>query len=80
MEDKLKLQATIKVMKVLEDSRTNTQLLEYSRAAPTHFFPIFFFFVKAPNVDILFSSNHNIHKSSCGLCFWASDPSINRFY
>ena len=25
-------------------------------------------------VDILFSSNHNIHKSSCSLCFWASDP------
>ena len=35
-----------------------------------------------PNVntlDILFSSNHNIHKSSCGLCFWASDPLIKRF-
>ena len=25
-------------------------------------------------LDILFSSNHNIHKSSHGLCFWASDP------
>ena len=24
-------------------------------------------------LDIFFSSNHNIHKSSCGLCFWASD-------
>ena len=23
-----------------------------------------------------FSSNHNIHKSSCGLCFWSPDPSI----
>ena len=31
-------------------------------------------------LDILFSSNHNIHKSSCGLCFWASDPLIDRFY
>ena len=31
-------------------------------------------------LDILFSSNHNIHKSSCGLCFWASDPFIYRFY
>ena len=30
-------------------------------------------------LDILFSSNHNIHKSSCGLCFWASDPLIHRF-
>ena len=28
----------------------------------------------------IFSSNHNIHKSLCGLCFWASDPWINRFY
>ena len=25
------------------------------------------------SLDILFSSNHNIHKSSYGLCFWASD-------
>ena len=24
-----------------------------------------------------FSSNHNIHKSSCGLCFWALDPLID---
>ena len=31
-------------------------------------------------LDILFSSNHNIHKSSCGLYFWSSDPLINRFY
>ena len=29
---------------------------------------------------ILFSSNHNIHKSSYGLYFWASDPLIERFY
>ena len=27
-----------------------------------------------PSLDILFSLNHNIHKSSCGFCFWASDP------
>ena len=26
-----------------------------------------------------FSSNHNIHKSLCGLCFWSPDPLINRF-
>ena len=32
-----------------------------------------------PIVDILFSSNHNIHKSSHGLCFLASDPLIERF-
>ena len=30
---------------------------------------------------VLFSSNHNIHKSSCHLCFfWATDPLIDRFY
>ena len=29
-------------------------------------------------LDILFSSNHNIHKSSCRICFWASDPHIER--
>ena len=27
-----------------------------------------------------FLSNYNIHKSSRGLCFWASDPLIDRFY
>ena len=26
------------------------------------------------------SSNYNIHKSSCGLCFLVSDPLIDRFY
>ena len=31
-------------------------------------------------LDILFSSNRNIHKSSCGLCFCASDLLIDRFY
>ena len=31
-------------------------------------------------LDILFLSNHNIHKSSCRLCFWASNPLIDRFY
>ena len=30
-------------------------------------------------IDILFPSNHNIHKSSYSLCFWASDPLIERF-
>ena len=29
-------------------------------------------------LDILFSSNHNIQKSLCGLC-WASDPLIERY-
>ena len=27
-----------------------------------------------------FSSNHNIPKSFIGLCFWASNPLIYRFY
>ena len=27
-----------------------------------------------------FSSNHSIHKSSCGICYWDSDPLIDRFY
>ena len=26
-----------------------------------------------------FSSDHNVHKSSCGLYFWAPDPLIDRF-
>ena len=30
-------------------------------------------------LDILFSSNHNIHKSLSGRSFWASDPLIDRF-
>ena len=35
--------------------------------------------IETRKLDILFSSNHNIHKSSSGLCFWASDPLIERF-
>ena len=31
-------------------------------------------------LDVLFSSNYNIQKSLCGLCFWASDFLIDRFY
>ena len=27
-----------------------------------------------------FLSNHNIHKSSCGLCFWALHPLIEIFF
>ena len=30
-------------------------------------------------LDILFLSNHNIHKSSAGHCLWSSDPLIERF-
>ena len=33
-----------------------------------------------PALDILFSSNQNIHKSLHGLCFRASDPLIDKFY
>ena len=35
--------------------------------------------LKVSILDILFPSNHNIHKSSYCLCFWASDPLIDRF-
>ena len=31
-------------------------------------------------LDILFSSNRNIHKSSYGLCILASDTLIDKFY
>ena len=31
------------------------------------------------SVDILFSSNHSIHKSSYDIGLWASDPLIDRF-
>ena len=36
--------------------------------------------VKKGELDILFSSNHNIHKSLYGFCFWAPDPLFDRFY
>ena len=35
--------------------------------------------IETRKLDIRFSSNHNIHKSSSGHCFWASDPLIERF-
>ena len=35
---------------------------------------------RTPSLDILFSSNHNIQKSSFGLCFWASDSLIDEVY
>ena len=31
-----------------------------------------------PPIKYTFLSNHYIHKSLCGLCFWAPDPLINR--
>ena len=37
-------------------------------------------YIRILTLDILFSSNHNIHKSLYCLCFWASDPLIDRFY
>ena len=30
-------------------------------------------------LDTILPSNHNTHKSSFDLCFWASDPLIERF-
>ena len=35
--------------------------------------------IRVCTLNILFSSNHNIHKSLHGLCFWASDPLIDKF-
>ena len=32
------------------------------------------YYIHIGTLDIFFPSNHNIHKSSCGLCFWGSDP------
>ena len=43
---------------------------------------IFFLYIYIQSIyilDILFSSNQNIHKSLSGLCIWASDHLINRF-
>ena len=37
-------------------------------------------YVHCTILDILFSSNHNIHKSWISHCFWPSDPLIDRFY
>ena len=36
--------------------------------------------IKLPLLDILLSSNHNIHKSSYCLYNWVSDPLIMRYY
>ena len=35
---------------------------------------------KSKNTRHTFLSNHNIHKSSCVLCFWAAGSLIDRFY
>ena len=34
----------------------------------------------SPHQIYFFWSNHNIHKSSSGVCFWASDSLIDGFY
>ena len=36
--------------------------------------------VEKQNLDILFWLDHNIHKSSCGLCYWTPDSLIDRSY
>ena len=43
-------------------------------------FPSFKYCSLCECIRYIFSSNHNIHQSSCGLCFWAPDPLIDRFY
>lgn len=32
------------------------------------------------NIRYVFSSNHNIHKSPCGLCFWAKLIDFSKIY
>ena len=36
-------------------------------------------YIRILTLDILFSSNHNIHKNWYGHCFWASDHLIDGF-
>ena len=59
---------------------------------PVFLYPTYFYFVpSAPlkkaeekvflyvcSIRYTFSSNHNIHKSLCGLCFCAPDPLIDK--
>ena len=49
---------------------------ENSRAAGACAVP----FAVTGGLDIFFSSNHNIYRSLHGLCFWASDPLIDKHY
>ena len=65
------------ISRVLGRNRNTTTILKYRRCKiASHFRSI----KTLPKLGILFSSNHNIHKSSYSLCFWASDPLIDRFY
>ena len=45
----------------------------------THTYVSSFYVYILSILDILFSSNHNIHKSAYSLCFGASDPLIDGF-
>ena len=45
---------------------------------PSHMFRAMAGRIQVCRIDILFLSNHNIHKSLCGLCFWASESLIER--
>ena len=65
-----KLQTLAFIIAVLEGKKCSLSsyiLLEFPSPSSIH-----------TTLDILFSSNHNIHKSSSGLSFWASDPLIDR--
>ena len=37
-------------------------------------------FVLSIYVRYTFSSHHNVHKSLCGLCFWAPDTLIDSYW
>ena len=44
----------------------------------TEYYKVQKIYKEREQLDILFSSNHNIHKSLYGLYFWASDSLIDR--
>ena len=64
------------ISRVLGRNRNTTTILKYRRCKiASHFRSI----KTLPKLGIHFSSNHNIQKSSCGLCFLASEHLIDRF-
>ena len=55
---------------------TKTQDIFHSCNSMVRISDIFNLYI--PILDILFSSNHNIHKNSFSLCFWAPDLLFDR--
>ena len=67
------------VRKKRQGKKINRDHASKKKNGTTSFYNMKFlrFFLKQHQI---FSSNRNIHKSLCGLCFWASDPWIDRFW